>query len=168
MLVRTMVGMRTTMMMMMRTRRRIRPRCCQTLASPDSCQLRQALLCLRSPRIDISTFCLLVKILYAQCFHHLGWSSCAWGINLQFASSPPSSWRSSPPSSSPSSSLWPLLHHHQDQVDKGAALVSSSLPLLLLIKRHSHLLALSSLAHKLLPAGPCLSQILLKCSLLNP
>ena len=49
----------------------------------------------------------------------------------------------------------PLLHHHQDQVDKGAALVSSSLPLLLLIKKHSHLLALSSLAHNLPPAGPC-------------
>ena len=49
----------------------------------------------------------------------------------------------------------PLPHHHQDQVDKGAALVSSSVPLLLLIKRHSHLLALSSLAHNLPPAGPC-------------
>ena len=62
----------------------------------------------------------------------------------------------------------PLPHHHQDQVDKGAALVASSIPLLLLIKRHSHLLALSSLAHNLPPAGPCLSQILLKCPLLNP
>ena len=49
----------------------------------------------------------------------------------------------------------PLPHHHQDQVDKGAALVSSSVPLLLLIKRHSHLLALSSLTHKLPPTGPC-------------
>ena len=49
----------------------------------------------------------------------------------------------------------PLPHHHQDQVDKGAALVSSSVPLLLLIKRHSHLLALSSLAHNLPPAGSC-------------
>ena len=48
----------------------------------------------------------------------------------------------------------PLPHHHQDQVDK-AALVASSIPLLLLIKRHSHLLALSSLAHNLPPAGPC-------------
>ena len=67
MLVRTMVRMRTTMMMMAK-RRRIRPRCCQTLASPDSCQLPQALLCLRSPRIDIFTFCLLVKILYVQFF----------------------------------------------------------------------------------------------------
>ena len=40
-------------------------------------------------------------------------------------------------------------------MDKGAALVASSLPLLLLIKKHSHLLALSSLAHNLPPAGPC-------------
>ena len=111
--------MRMRTMVMMTRRRWIRPRCCQTLASPDSCQLPQALVCLRSPRIDISTFCLLVKILYVQCFHHLGWSSCAWGIDLQFASSPPSSWRSSPPLSSHHHHCGHHYHHHHHHHHRG-------------------------------------------------